>query len=177
MPVSHHRNIIKVINTIDGIKPSSILDVGFGFGKYGLLLRERYDVRFKRVNRDQWKIKIDGVDIYDGYIAPHIQYIYSTIYIGHIHRLINNLLIYDVILLIDVLEHMAKWKGIEVVKALYEKTNKLMLFSFPNKFSGGECSDWPNRYEEHRCLWTQEELDNIIGETKKLGLTLYAKFK
>lgn len=176
MPVSHFGIISSVLSRTDKVKNiESILDVGIGFGKYGVLLRERYDVRFKRCRRENWKVRIDGVEIYKDYITPMHEYVYSKIYIDHIHSLLDKLRRYDVILALEVLEHMEKWKGTEVIKGLFNKCNKLLLISFPTYFRGNEGKDWPNAYERHRCLWTQQELDKAIGETEKLRPTVFAK--
>ena len=46
MPASHYRKIDAIMCRVEEVKDvKSILDVGIGFGKYGVILRERFDVR------------------------------------------------------------------------------------------------------------------------------------
>ena len=104
-------------------------------------------------------------------------YIYDTIYLGDIFELVDELKRYDIILMIDCLEHLSKWKGKEVVKKLFALCNKLLLLSFPNFFQGDEGHDWPNTRERHRCLWTPEDLDGLMGEVERIKPTIFAKAK
>lgn len=179
MPVSHYRHINAIMSRIDRLwdskKFNSILDIGVGFGKYGVLLRERYDVRFKRCKHSQWDIRIDGSEIYDDYLLPHIQYIYDRIYLGDICNTINGMHSYDVILMLEVLEHISKEKGIELIRSIKNLTNSLLIVSFPRSLKGDEGSDWPNTYERHLCLWTKDELMNEIGLVETLSPTIFAQ--
>ena len=61
MPTCHHTYISDTLDVVRKLKPRSILDVGIGFGKWGLLFREYLDVMAGRVFPDQWQIKIDGI--------------------------------------------------------------------------------------------------------------------
>ena len=61
------------------INPHSVLDIGPGFGKYGVLCREfleiwdgRYEYKFKR--------RIDCVEVFPDYITDLHRYIYNSIY-------------------------------------------------------------------------------------------------
>ena len=40
MPSSQHYHISKIMDLIISVKPFSVLDVGSGFGKYGVLCRK-----------------------------------------------------------------------------------------------------------------------------------------
>ena len=179
MPVSHHRHIAPILNRIDLVwntrKFNSILDIGVGFGKYGVLLRERYDVRFKRCVREDWKIKIDGIEVYENYITPYHRYIYNEIIVGDILNLVDKLENYDIILMLEILEHLKKEDGAKILQLIKNKSIKLLLTSFPRTFSGKEGYDWPNIHERHLCLWTKSELDDVIGTTEQLTPTIFAK--
>ena len=178
MPASHYKKISIITDRIERVKDvKSILDVGIGFGKYGVILRERFDIRFKRYDESDWITIIDGVEIYSDYITPMHTYVYDTIYLGDIFELIDNLKRYDVILMIDCLEHLSKWKGREVVRKLFTLCDKLLLFSFPNFFRGDEGYKWPNVRERHRCLWTPKELNELIGKVERIEPTIFAKAK
>lgn len=176
MPVSGYHLINPVLRAIDMHMPNprSILDVGCGFGKFGVLLRERYDIRKNRYEKKDWMTKIDAVEVWAKYITPLHTYVYSNIYSANILTALKWLPHYDVILALEVLEHLPKDEGLTVLYELQARCNKLMVISFPNTFNGREGRDWENPHERHQCLWTQEELnacldDNVI----KLGGTSY----
>ena len=83
MPSSSSDYISAVVNIMRLINPSTMLDIGIGFGKYGFLAREYlelWDGRDKH-KREDWKRTIDGIEAFEEYINPAIEYIYD-----HPHR-------------------------------------------------------------------------------------------
>ncbi|MGF9965198.1 hypothetical protein [Bacillus rhizoplanae] len=54
MPSSIYQAIPDILQHIIVEEPMSILDVGVGFGKYGLLLREALDVPYERYHKHEW---------------------------------------------------------------------------------------------------------------------------
>jgi len=44
MPSSYHGFLVNILNELLWLKPSTVLDVGIGFGKMGMLFREYCDV-------------------------------------------------------------------------------------------------------------------------------------
>ena len=181
MPVSHQKNIFSVLNLVDDLLKregvTSILDIGCGFGKYGVLLRERMDVRFKRYKRKDWITRIDCVEGYLDYISPIHEYVYDKIYVDKIEDIIDNLRLYDVVLMIDCLEHLEKFQGEELLPMLDNLSQKMLILSFPNIYQAKAGADWDNTLERHRCLWTQEDVESIIGPVKKHKATVYVKDK
>ena len=149
------------MDLIISVKPFSVLDVGSGFGKYGVLCREylelwdgRYEYEFLR--------RIDGVEVFENYITPLHKYIYNNIYTENIINLVNNLdYSYDLVLLIDVLEHFSKEEGISLLNNLLKK-NKGILVSTPKKPSPQQ-DVFGNAFEIHKSLWKKGEL-STLGE-------------
>jgi len=64
-------------------------------------------------NRDQWKIKIDGIEGYPGYATPVHEYAYNNLMIGNALILLPSLAddAYDLVIAIDILEHLDKNPG------------------------------------------------------------------
>lgn len=90
MPTSYPENISSIICFIRHLKPKSVLDIGPGFGKYGLLCREYLDIWNKwTYSKDKWDIRIDAIEAFANYITPVHKYIYNNIYIGDAKELIR----------------------------------------------------------------------------------------
>ncbi|MBC7343764.1 MAG: glycosyltransferase family 1 protein, partial [Clostridia bacterium] len=70
MPTSWYQVIPIVLDQIQSLQPRSVLDVGIGFGKYGMLIREALEVPLGRYYKHQWQIKVDGVEVFSGYKNP-----------------------------------------------------------------------------------------------------------
>jgi 2-polyprenyl-3-methyl-5-hydroxy-6-metoxy-1,4-benzoquinol methylase len=87
--------------TLAGTTPSTprrILDVGAGYGKHGVLLREYLDPT----------PVVDGVEAWEPYVEAHrLRGIYDNLYVRDILTFTaEELAVYDMIVMGDVIEHM-----------------------------------------------------------------------
>ena len=62
------------------LNPKSVLDVGVGFGKYGVLCREYLELWDGRGEYSQFLRRIDGVEVFANYITPLHKYVYDKVY-------------------------------------------------------------------------------------------------
>lgn len=180
MPTSWYHVIPRILGRVLVEQPTSVLDVGVGFGKYGLLLRETLEIAEKRYEKSSWKIRIDGIEAFHGYHNPIHEYIYDHIEYKPIEKALTNLGCYDVILLIDVIEHFEKEAGRKILDALLAHTNKALIVSTPvipakqEEYNG-------NTFEEHKSRWSVTDFTNYeedfslvdIGYEKALIVKLY----
>ncbi len=153
MPTSWYQAISSIMERVMIEKPSSVLDVGVGFGKYGVLLRETLDIPYERYGKEQWATKIDGIEIFKDYRNPLHNYIYDVIYYQPADECIDSLGLYDVILMIDVLENMQKDQGIKLLEKLLLHTKKALLISTPIN-PGQQDGYMGNMHEATRSRWT-----------------------
>jgi len=117
MPSSHWYQLNEIMELIIFTQPKSILDVGIGFGKYGFLLREYLELYDGREEYNDWKRTIDGIEIFKNYITSLNKMIYDKIYIGDALDILPTLdKKYDLILLVDILEHFDYDDGIRLLK-------------------------------------------------------------
>ena len=137
------------------LNPKKILDIGPGYGKYGLLFREYLEI-WKTIPHKS-EVKIDAVEVFPEYISPVHKYIYNKVYIGNAAKVIKKIKTsYDLIVLIDVIEHMEKKDGIKLIREL-KKKSEFILITTPKKHI--EQTDlFSNKYEIHRSLWKRNEL-------------------
>jgi len=151
---------------VDDLKVKSVLDVGVGFGKTGFACREWLDVRRRQnYKKEDWEVKIDGVEIWEKYITPVHDYIYNNVHIGDIYNIADTLDHYDVIFMLDVIEHMEKRRGVEILRKLYDRTNMALMLSFPEGTPPGKAPAWENPYEAHLSTWRCRDVVGILPKT------------
>lgn len=157
MPVSTSVHISHCLRYIINLRPQSILDIGCGFGMWGFLGRMYLDVAEERVQPDQWRVRIDGIELFEPYIQAHQRALYSSIAIGDIRELAPNLDRYELIIAGDVIEHLEKDEGERVIEHLYDKAMRALMVNIPL----GEGWDHPERHgnpgELHRSQWYPED--------------------
>lgn len=152
MPTSDVHNIVPILTVIQQLEPRSVLDVGCGFGKYGVLLREYLDVWHKRLGADQWQVRLEGIDAFAPYRNPIWDYVYQKVHIGEAQELLPDLPDFDVILIADVIEHLERRQAVELVERCLEKCRALIV-STPKDFYPQQDTNH-NPYETHQILWT-----------------------
>lgn len=153
MPTSWIKAVPEILEEVKAFNPVSILDIGIGFGKYGVLLREELELPNERYKKLDWHIRIDGIEAFASYQNPIHDYVYDKLYYGNVFDRIHQLPQYDVVLLIDVLEHFEKEEGKEVIKQIMKHTNKALIISTP-LYPDPQKEYLTNKYEEHKSRWT-----------------------
>jgi len=180
MPTSWYQATSVLMEKIMMESPSSVLDVGVGFGKYGVLLREALDIPYERYDKSQWIARIDGIEAFCGYRNPIHDYVYDTVFYKPVSECLDSLGVYDVVLMIDILEHFTKEQGIELLERMLMHTRKALLISTPINPAPQE-EYIGNSFEAHLSRWTpvdfaRFETDFItlpISDNKALIVKLY----
>lgn len=189
MPSSIYQNIPTIINEVLFTQPNSVLDVGVGFGKMGHLIREYTEVWDKRYLKSQWLKKIDGIEIFAGYLTDATRYYYSQIYIGDAIDIMPHLDNYDLIIANDVIEHIEKEKAKKFIETIIDKSNKKVIISMPigkEWLKANTIYIDINPAEAHISSWEIDEMKAIKGYDRhyefsgvrgKIGLFIYEKNK
>jgi len=161
MPVSQYHGIAAIALEIQWLAPKSVVDLGVGFGKFGVLCREILDAWYGRCRQDQWEARIDGWEAFAGYSNPCWS-VYSRFYQRDFSSVMHAG--YDLVLMIDSLEHLAPEVGRPFLKQLV-RDNKRVIVSVPNgpMAQGGI---YGNPREAH--LWTFSGLEEFAGYECKL---------
>lgn len=163
MPSSQYYHISKLMEMIISLDPKSVLDMGSGFGKFGVLCREYLELWDGR-QKYEFERRIDCVEVFQQYITPLHSYVYDNIYNVNILDITPKLEVrYDLILLIDVLEHFEKKDGIILLNSLL-RNHVCVLVSTPKKPTPQEDA-FGNIYETHRSVWSMRELANLGSST------------
>jgi len=178
MPVSTSVHISHCLKYIINLRPKSILDIGCGFGMWGFLSRMYLDVSEERVQPGDWKLHVDGIELFEPYIQSHQRALYSNIIIGDIRELAPKVDNYELIIAGDVIEHLDKDDGETVIEQLYDKATRALLVNIPL----GEGWDHPERHgnpgELHRSQWYPEDFHPYpsIAEAFTLPAGAYGSF-
>lgn len=150
MPYSSHLGLSLALEHAVRLRPRRVLDVGVGFGKWGYLLREALDFVDGRVARDDWQVRIDGIDARP-YDAPLPGWVYDEVRIGDVLEVAEELEGYDLVLLGDVIEHLEKAEALALLRTLLARNRNVLLltpfFYFEQEVEG-------NPYQRHRSHWT-----------------------
>jgi SAM-dependent methyltransferase len=174
MPTSHPLTISPMLTIITehyknrplSITPFSILDVGCGNGKWGMLIREYLDGCWygrRYENKDTWKVHLVGVEPFGRYITDVHRYHYDRIIYRDIWEAIEEEELkderFDIILLSDVIEHMIQGEGLKLLSQLkkYLKLTGIILLSTPTQFFPQGKVDGCE-WEVHKCLWSEDDI-------------------
>ncbi|QCX34240.1 hypothetical protein FDN13_11315 [Caloramator sp. E03] len=172
MPTSYHGQISTILDIVISLRPKSILDVGVGFGKYGVLLREMFDISMERYSKDKWEIVIDGIEGYSNYKNPIYEYVYNKVYFDLVQDIAKKIeKNYELILMIDILEHFHKKEGEEIIDVFLEKCSNLLIcvpfIPSPQKYLD-------NSLENHKSQWRVSDFKKYkIKKVEVLPMTAF----
>ena len=165
MPSSRPNTIPTVIHLIRQLRPNSILDVGVGFGKWGHLFREYTDIIAaerdpSRYERKNWQVQIDGIEGHAAYLTEMHRFLYNEVHVGDACLLMPRLPRYDVVFMGDIIEHLEKETGQQLLRDAFDKADKAVIVSTPKQDTGQEalCG---NELERHRSLWKAKDFQHF----------------
>lgn len=158
MGTSNWQNIPFCIEALMKISPSKVLDVGVGFGRWGILIREFCEEWFGRVHPRDWTIRVEGIEAYVPNLAPYHHAFYDHIHVGDARVVLPRVLPqgWDVTIFGDVLEHFTKPEAKKLLEqALQHSTYVLVNIPLGSSWPQGEKYD--NPYERHLSEWEPED--------------------
>ncbi len=167
MPFSHSAQISTILGYAERLAPQSVLDVGVGMGQYGFLLRNNLEnehlfavngTQARQRPREQWRVRIDGIEGYAGYLTPVHTWAYQEVRIGDALALLPGVAdaSYDLVIAIDVLEHLGTDDGHRLLSQCRRVARCAALVSTPKIFHAQHVP--ANPFEDHRSVWTAEQL-------------------
>src|SRR3989338_4500380 len=146
------------------LKPETLLDLGAGAGKYGELA--------KKINSS---IKLTAVEIEKDYIKNFkLPSIYDKVWNISATDLINPKYydqIFDVIMIGDIIEHLKKSDGIDLLNFLIYRCRWIIL-EFPHHYLQNSVDGYQS--EAHISVWTETDFSSFertklyIKDTQRL---------
>lgn len=153
MPTSPWSNITPILDLIMDLspRPTRVLDVGVGCGKFGLLCKEY--LGFWNSPDTQRPVVVDGIEAFPAYLGAPQRAIYDSLHVGDAREILPRLPTdaYDLVLLVDVLEHFSRPDGFGILSEC-RRVGKVFVVSTPREYWPQEDS-WGNPYERHQSLW------------------------
>jgi len=152
MPTGHFDHINLVVEILMKIQPKSVLDIGIGYGKYGMLAREYLDyAHFKKR-----EVIIDGIEGFGEYIQAGQRFYYDHIFVGDARTILPTLSQYDMILLLDTVEHFNLEDGLQILRNC-QSLAKYVLIATPLDI-GIQGAVYGNEFERHWFQWKKKDL-------------------
>ena len=166
MPSSRAEIISPALERIESIEDCrSVLDIGVGFGKWGALCREYLDVWKGRVRPEEWAVRIDGVEVFPAYRNP-LWDLYTDVHeteaLAWLREAPQS---WDLVLMMDVLEHFTQADGFALLRAALARCAKMLIVAMPVVVRPqGEI--YGNPHERHIAAWTPGVFDALcVSET------------
>lgn len=160
MPTSPYVHIQTFVDYLIETRPTSILDIGLGNGKLGFVARDLLDVMLgERYRREQWRVRIDGIEVFEDYIQNHQRDIYDEIYIGDAFETVARLDNYQMIFIGDVLEHFEKPKAWEFLERCIAHCDGHLIINIPLGAEWEQPDIYNNPYERHRSVWSWADFE------------------
>jgi SAM-dependent methyltransferase len=160
MPTSSCEQISDIVALTRILRPRRVLDLGTGFGKYGLLAREYLELRDDSHGYADWQHQIDGVEAFEAYVTPVHHFVYDRLWVGDILEILPTLEPgYDLTYLIDVLEHFTYDDGCRVLEEC-RRISRNALISTPLDI-GEQEEAFGNPMERHLFQWEEEHFERF----------------
>ncbi len=134
------------------------LDLGTGAGKYGKIIR--------KVNPEAYII---GVEVNPDYIEKYgVKKIYDELHQTKVQDFVREKLslAVDVVTLGDLLEHLFKSDGLDLIHYLMYRC-KYIVAVFPSKFVQIDIKGYPE--EAHNSVWSEEDFAQFKHQYKRSG--------
>ena len=142
MPSSNIACAPAIIHLAWEAHPQSVLDIGPGRGKYGLLLREYLGMN----------LRVDACEVEASYRTPLLSAIYHKVYPVDARILSDETLeLYDLVLMADVIEHIPKADAL----ALLDRIPGIVVICTPRDYFEQHIPGVPS--EDHVSHWTVQD--------------------
>lgn len=155
MPVSYGENRDALRNWVLKYKPETMFDIGIGYGEIG-----------RDIKSVLYDVELNGVEVFLPYLYHERSFvsIYKRVIIADIKECIGKLWNVDATVAFDIIEHLKKEDGIDVIRYLTSISKYGLLVSVPIiKYPQGIIED--NEAERHLYNWTIPEMEEIGANT------------
>lgn len=170
MGTSNWQQIPFCIDALMKMAPSRVLDVGVGFGRWGMITREFCDVWYSRIFKDEWAVHLEGIEAFPRSITDYHRQFYNAIHLGDASEILPTLPgPWTVVIFGDVLEHFTKEKANELLSLCLDRS-EYVLVNIPIGEEHPQGEAYGNVYERHLSSWE-------VSDFRPFGLVRHAMFR
>jgi hypothetical protein len=152
------------VRSVTDRAPRAVLEGGIGFGLLGHLMRQYLDVWEGRITREQWCVRIDGIEIDAKRVLPHARYLYDEVLIGDIRDVVPRRAserVYDAIVFGDVLEHLPKDDALVLLRKATMLAARTVIVRLP--LGDGWRKEGREEPDHHRSTWHAEDFAHVVA--------------
>jgi hypothetical protein len=161
------KHVRLIVDTVLGLSPRSVVDLGMGTGKYGFLLREQHDLAQVHWGEEPWRLRLVGVEGYAAYVTDLQRAVYDEVHVADARDVLAGTEDrFDVALALDVLEHFTPDDGERFLEAALGRAQHVVVLT-PRGYYHQEGHE--NTLERHLSWWPEPALR---GTAKRLGVQL-----
>jgi hypothetical protein len=155
---SNWQQIPFCIEAMLAVSPMRVLDVGIGFGRWGILVREFCEEWKGRTHRENWAVHLEGIEAYPRNVEEYHHLFYDWVHVGDAADIVGGMQErWGLVIFGDVLEHLEKDAATRLLdRALDLSDYALVNIPLGDGWERGEMDG--NPWERHRSSWTLPEL-------------------
>lgn len=158
MGTSNWQQIPFCVEALLAVEPMRVLDLGIGFGRWGVLVREFCEEWKGRVHRENWRVRLEGVEAFPRNVEEYQHFFYDWVHVGDAADfLARPQERWDLIICGDVLQQWPK----EVARAALGRaldSADYVLVNVPLGDGWRRGALNGNPFERHRSSWHVEEM-------------------
>ncbi len=157
MGTSNWQQIPFCVDALLDIAPMRVLDVGVGFGRWGVLVREFCEVWKGRIHRDEWRVWLEGIEVFPQNVEEYHHLFYSWVQVGDAAEIIGRMTDrWDLVIFGDVLEHWYPEDSHRILNKALDLAD-YVLVNIPIGAGWAQGAAYGNPYEEHKSFWEVHE--------------------
>ena len=161
MGTSNWHNIPFCIEGLMKIAPKAILNVGIGYGRWGMVVREFCELWSWRLKPSEWQIRIEGIEAFSENIEEYHRHFYNKIHVGDFRQIVSSLPTnWSVVIFGDVIEHFEKNEGQASLQWALKASDYVMV-NVPLGDNWPQSDIYGNSFERHLSVWALEDFDAL----------------
>ena len=108
--------------------------------------------------KEQSTITIDAVEVDPDLMLPHLSHLYNKVHFGDILAIYKELPAYDLVIMIDIIEHINKEGALDLLRYFLQKGTNVIIAT-PKDFFEQEL--YESKFENHVSHWGVKDFKDL----------------
>src|SRR5215216_1462982 len=162
MGTSNWQQIPFCVDVLLDVCPMRVLDLGVGFGRWGMLVREFCEEWKGRTHRENWRVQLEGIEIFPKNVEEYHHFFYNWIHVGDAAQIIQQMQErWHLIICGDVLQLCSRENAEQLLSRALDLADYVLVNS-PIGNGWQRTSMYGNEFEEHRSFWQLSDFLNQL---------------